>query len=221
MLQTPRWRAALHGRYKGKIMPLLTTSGVIGNRHGIKGNGMPYVSLIEKASKKYRIPEVLISHQISQESSFDPYAVSPAGAVGLMQLMPATAAETAARYNLPGAPLTDPVVNVNLGMAYLYDRYKQAWKYIKDPEQAFRLALVGYFAGPSRIKQIAVDRSPLTRAERAYVGGTPEFPVGVIWDFEKTENWNQLKPPGGSYGASPFPWWLLLLVGGYYVYKKR
>ena len=54
-----------------------------------------------------------------QESSFDPGAVSAAGAQGLMQLMSATAAQIGRALHMPAAPLTDPATNMRLGTAYL------------------------------------------------------------------------------------------------------
>ncbi len=51
-----------------------------------------YAPIIRQASELYRIPEALILAVITVESGFDPKAVSPANAQGLMQLMPATAA---------------------------------------------------------------------------------------------------------------------------------
>lgn len=84
---------------------------------------------------------------IRQESSFNPEAVSPAGARGLMQLMPPTAAEVAARLGEPYAleRLTaDPAYNLRLGRAYLEEmlgRYRGS----------LPLALAAYNAGPGRV----------------------------------------------------------------------
>ncbi len=56
------------------------------------GSPAQYRSLINKAAQRYRLNPKLIAAIIHIESSFDPYAVSDAGAMGLMQLMPETAA---------------------------------------------------------------------------------------------------------------------------------
>lgn len=84
-----------------------------------------------------------------QESNFDTGAVSPAGARGLMQLMPATARATARKLGLAhtAAKLTaEPAYNMALGTAYLADR-------IEEFDGAVPLALAGYNAGPQRVRQ--------------------------------------------------------------------
>lgn len=54
-------------------------------------NGANYNNVIAQASQKYGIPDSLLTAQINQESGFNPNAVSPAGAEGIAQFMPATA----------------------------------------------------------------------------------------------------------------------------------
>ena len=84
---------------------------------------------------------------IRQESSFDTQAGSPVGAQGLMQLMPATAANVARRLNeavsLP-ALTADAAYNMRLGTAYLQSLLDQFGG-------ALPLALAGYNAGPNRV----------------------------------------------------------------------
>lgn len=84
-----------------------------------------------------------------QESGFMPDARSGVGAMGLMQLMPTTAKETARRYGIPLASPTqalDPNVNIQLGAAYLSQIYGQfGGNRI--------LASAAYNAGPGRVRQ--------------------------------------------------------------------
>ena len=84
-----------------------------------------------------------------QESALYPLAQSPVGARGLMQLMPATAKETAAKLGVPyrnEQQLFDPTMNIRLGSAYL--------KRLLDVYDGNRiLAAAAYNAGPGRVKR--------------------------------------------------------------------
>ncbi len=82
-----------------------------------------YDDLIKKYAIKYNLPWRLIKAQIQQESDFDPRAESSCGARGLMQLMPATAAEM-----VKDADLWNPEINVDLGVRYdriQFDRFPE------------------------------------------------------------------------------------------------
>jgi soluble lytic murein transglycosylase len=94
---------------------------------------------------------------IRQESSFDVQAVSPSGARGLMQLMPATAQQVARQVNLAStlAALTDdPQHNMRLGSTYLrtvLDRFGNS----------LPLAFAAYNAGPNRVQEwLAANGDP-------------------------------------------------------------
>lgn len=84
-----------------------------------------------------------------QESALYPLAQSPVGARGLMQLMPATARETASKLGVPyrnDQQLFDPAMNIRLGSAYL--------KRLLDVYDGNRiLAAAAYNAGPGRVKR--------------------------------------------------------------------
>ncbi len=85
---------------------------------------------------------------IRQESSFDTTTTSPVGARGLMQLMPATAAQTARKLGLAAsipALVLDPGYNMRLGSAYLRD--------LLDQLDATPLAVAAYNAGPGRVNE--------------------------------------------------------------------
>jgi soluble lytic murein transglycosylase-like protein len=68
--------------------------------------------LADAAADKYGLPRKLVRSVMRVESGFQPAAVSPKGAIGLMQLMPATARQL-------GADAQDPVQNVDAGARYL------------------------------------------------------------------------------------------------------
>jgi len=76
---------------------------------------------------------------IHQESNGDEAAISPAGAIGLMQLMPGTAKEL-------GVDPYDPSQNVRGGTIYLM---RQLWKF-----KCIKLALAAYNAGPGRVGKL-------------------------------------------------------------------
>lgn len=112
----------------------------------------PYAQLIRAAAQKHGVDEDLISSVITAESDFNPRAVSPKRARGLMQLMPATAA----RLDVDDA--FDPAQNVDAGTRYL----KQL---LETYGQDLTLALAAYNAGPDRVAQYrGVPPFPETRA---------------------------------------------------------
>ncbi|WP_458096595.1 transglycosylase SLT domain-containing protein [Roseomonas sp. WA12] len=84
-----------------------------------------------------------------QESNFDPEAVSPANARGLMQLLPATAAGVARKLGLPHQPgwlTSDPAHNMRLGSQYLSDQMARFGGNLA-------LAAAAYNAGPGRVQE--------------------------------------------------------------------
>lgn len=93
------------------------------NRVGRAGPGRPaaqYASDIEEIARRYAMSPALIEAVVRVESGFDPNAVSPKGASGLMQLMP----QTAARLGVPDR--FDPRANISGGvrhLRYLLDRF--------------------------------------------------------------------------------------------------
>jgi soluble lytic murein transglycosylase len=110
---------------------------------------LAYWELVQQKAQDRDLDPHLILALIRQESLFDPRARSPATALGLMQLIPPTAARIARQLGLPvptQEKLFDPELNVALGTQYLKDllqRYSQNW---------FK-AIAAYNAG-----EAAVDR---------------------------------------------------------------
>ncbi|MBI3018697.1 MAG: lytic transglycosylase domain-containing protein [Deltaproteobacteria bacterium] len=103
--------------------------------------------VIYHESQKHKIDPLLVLAVIHEESSFRTRAVSPVGARGLMQIMPATGREIASTLQLRSyrhQDLFDPVRNVRMGIYYL--------KYLKKKFQNNKLLfLTAYNLGPNRL----------------------------------------------------------------------
>ncbi len=97
-----------------------------------------YLALARGLASKYDIPEDLFLRLVQQESGWNPNAVSPKGATGLAQLMPATARAL-------GVDINDPAQNLEGGARYLRAMY--------DKFGSWRLALAAYNAGPGAVEQ--------------------------------------------------------------------
>ena len=118
---------------------------------------------VAEASDRYRLDPDLLDSVIRAESGFNPRAVSPKGAQGLMQLMP----DTASKLGVPNA--FDPEANVDGGTRYLrelLERYN--FDLIK--------ALAAYNAGPHRVEQY--KGVPPYRETRHYV-------ASIVRDFNR------------------------------------
>lgn len=109
---------------------------------------LPYGRAMWRAAERNRLDGLLLAAVVETESSFSPKAVSPAGAIGLMQVIP----ETAALYGK--TDLFDPTVNLDVGCQYLaslIDRY----------HGDLALAVAAYNAGPTAVTRY---------------GGVPPYP---------------------------------------------
>ncbi len=109
---------------------------------------MPYANLVHEASSSANVDPELLWAVMKQESGFDASAISPAGAVGLMQLMPATARKTAESHGVEhdDAELTHPPKSIRLGALYLRD--------VLDLMNGnLPLAIASYNAGPEALRR--------------------------------------------------------------------
>jgi soluble lytic murein transglycosylase-like protein len=98
----------------------------------------PFGDLIAKSARRFEIDPLLILSMIEAESSFDPNAISPAGAVGLMQLLPSTA-----ELFTDEDPF-DPQVNIYAGARYMSVLLEQF-------NGDIPLSLAAYNAGPGNV----------------------------------------------------------------------
>ncbi|HEX4209920.1 MAG TPA: lytic transglycosylase domain-containing protein [Candidatus Binataceae bacterium] len=119
----------------------------------------PLASSIAEASRRFRVPAPWIRSIIGVESHGDRRAVSPKGAIGLMQIMPGTWETMRARYRLGQDPF-DPHDNIIAGTAFLrelHDRYGSPG------------FLAAYNAGPERYEDHRDRHRPLPAETVAYV----------------------------------------------------
>lgn len=127
-----------------KASPNFLDENIVGiNRQTVKPVSYPvekYDRYINEASEKYGVDSSLISAVIRQESAGNPYAVSHAGAKGLMQLMDSTAKDLGVKR------VFNARENIMGGTKYL----SQMLKRFKGDE---KLALAGYNAGPGAVKK--------------------------------------------------------------------
>jgi len=110
---------------------------------------------VDRAVDKRQLDKSWIFAVVRQESAFAPDARSPAGALGLMQLMPGTARSVANRLKLPPPGkrrLLRPSTNINLGTAYL----RQVMDRLDDNAV---LATAAYNAGPHRVMKWLPDET--------------------------------------------------------------
>ena len=120
----------------------------------------PYAGHVADAARRFGIPEAWIWTVMRVESNGDSRAVSSAGAMGLMQIMPGTWAGLRARHRLGSDPF-DPRDNIMAGAAYLramHDRYGNV-----------TAMLAAYNAGPGRTDEYFSRGRPLPTETRAYL----------------------------------------------------
>ena len=130
----------------------------------------PHADHIAEASQRFGIPERWIRAVLRAESAGDVRAVSSAGAMGLMQVMPDTWASLRVRYRLGRDPY-QPRDNILAGTAYM----REMWdRYGNVPAM-----LAAYNAGPGRYDEHRSTGRPLPAETRAYVATLAPILGGV------------------------------------------
>lgn len=165
-----RHQSVVGGRITLRRAALLLLSGLILAAPGASPAGAqqasaerpsrsdPYGAFITEAAQRFGVPEAWIRAVMRVESAGDVRAISSAGAMGLMQIMPATWAELRVRHRLGSNPY-DPRDNILAGAAYLRDMHD------RYGSPGF---LAAYNAGPGRYEEYLAGR-PLPAETRAYV----------------------------------------------------
>jgi soluble lytic murein transglycosylase len=144
----------------------------------------PYAELVRLLEARHSLPRGLVHAVMRQESAFRVEATSPAGARGLMQLMPTTAARAAKELGRTigdDADLYRPEVSLELGAFYL-------GKLLRAFGGQVPLAVAAYNAGPHAVREWL--RSPTERALDLWVaripyGETREYVVRVLTNFAR------------------------------------
>ncbi len=168
----------------------------------------PLAAFVAEASHRFGIPATWIRAVMRAESFGDVRAVSPKGAIGLMQIMPETWAGLRQRYRLGANPF-DAHDNIIAGAAYLrelHDRY------------GIPGFLAAYNAGPARWEDHLATGRPLPAETRAYltrlapiIGGSSADDTAILAAVVKS--WSEAslfparpaRPPSDMPSASPQP----------------
>jgi hypothetical protein len=147
----PRYRLVYDGN--GTLQPL--AGGSYSALEVMRRKYTDYTDLVKTVSAETQVEAALIHAVIQVESAYNPRAVSPKGATGLMQLM----SGTAARYGVQDR--TDAVDNVYGGARYLRDLLQMF-------DNNMELALAGYNAGENAVKRYGYQIPPY-RETKDYV----------------------------------------------------
>ena len=174
------------------------TTSVRSTRYATSERSREYDDLITEHAQLNGVRTDLVRAVVQVESAFNPRAISPKGAMGLMQLMPATARE----YGV--ANPFNPVENIRAGVAYLrrlLDRFA-------NDEQ---LALAAYDAGPGAVDKYD-NTVPPYRETKAYVARIDQlaarpiqkvsptlYKYTEIVDGREVPKYSNTKPASGSY----------------------
>ena len=153
----PRIRSVVRADAQGRLVRTVIVSPIVSPRvvpsteQPVAGASIP--EIVEAAAKKHDVDPLLVHSVISTESNYNPYAISPKGAQGLMQLMPATARRFGVRNSF------DIKENIEGGVRYL--------KYLgslvpNDP----RLAIAAYNAGEGAVWKYGNNIPPYRETEQ-------------------------------------------------------
>ncbi|ADH90167.1 Lytic transglycosylase catalytic [Ancylobacter novellus DSM 506] len=118
-----------------------------------------YAAFIDEAAQRFQLPASWIRAVLQAESGGDPRAVSPAGAMGLMQITPATWDQLRAHHAL-GADPFDPRDSILAGAAHL--------RQLHDRYSSIHAVLAAYNAGPARY-EASLTGKPLPPETRTYI----------------------------------------------------
>lgn len=153
----------------------------LGVAAAVEASGLPHgqqrrlaLAIVREASR-HKVDPLLVVAVIRCESAFNPYAVSPVGAMGLMQVMPATGSWLAERVGLQlgrRSNLFDLELNVALGTRYLAELLRDF--------KSVHHALVAYNAGPGMARRILAR----PHARERFLSG---YPAKVVREWRRLQ----------------------------------
>ncbi|MDI1442845.1 peptidoglycan DD-metalloendopeptidase family protein [Polyangium sp. 6x1] len=126
-------------------------------------------SSIAASAHKSNVDPAAVAILTLVESGGDPKAKSPAGALGLMQLMPGTAVTVATELGIADHAderLLDPAYNLDLGASYFGKQFVEFGK--KDPARAFELSAAAYNGGENRVREWLDGKAELSEETEKY-----------------------------------------------------
>jgi soluble lytic murein transglycosylase-like protein len=144
-------------RERDKVMPSAIPKGAQMDSAGIRNAAFqakykPFEEIVLACAQKYKLPAALLKAIMHVESAFEPTAVSPKGAVGLMQLMPQTAQQLAVEN------LLNVEANIEAGARYL-----RMLSELFDGNMV--QALAAYNAGPNAVKKYGGQIPPYAETQ--------------------------------------------------------
>lgn len=160
--------------------------------------------MILRYAKIYKLDSRLLKSIMAAESEFDTKALSPSGARGLMQVMPATAKGM----GISASTLFDPTSGVKAGAAYIQVLFRAAWRifnlkgvrYTDAPMWVVQRVIAAYHAGPSFL-----TKRKLYPSTRAYVRKVVLFYHSKVTDLRRPAgvqlelpSYNEAVTPSGS-----------------------
>jgi soluble lytic murein transglycosylase-like protein len=143
-----------------------------------------YDDLIFKYARMYHLDARFLKSIMAAESEFDPKAHSPAGARGLMQVMPVTSEGV----GVPASKLYDPESGIKAGAAYIQTLFKAAWhlfhlqgvRYTDVPHWVMQRVIAAYHAGPKYL-----TRNRWFASTRSYVRKVVLFYHSKVTDLRR------------------------------------
>jgi len=147
----------------GGVLAVMLAGAAVGVYHaalwwherGIEDRIGRYEGLIRKHAEANALPLELVRAVVRAESGGDPKAVSPAGAKGLMQVMPVAEGEVLEHLDCEAGDLFDPDYNLWIGCTYLgrlAERFDRKW----------RLVIAAYHMGPTAVARLRRDHANLS-----------------------------------------------------------